>query len=67
MIYFTENTINCVCDSIRTMFRVFGMYNFAFLPKYERKFVRISALYTKEILTVFRSHFGRNDDFINSF
>ena len=72
----------------------------SFLPKYERKIVRISALqctevrffrwiyychtskstgketgktqnsavvYRAEILTIFRSYFGRNDDFINSF
>ena len=30
----------------------------SFLPKYERKIVKISAL---------RFYFGRNDDFINSF
>ena len=29
MIYFTAHTINCVCHSIRTMFRVLGIYNFA--------------------------------------
>ena len=28
MIYFTAHTINCVCHSIRTMFRVLGIYNF---------------------------------------
>ena len=28
MIYFTAHTFNCVCHSIRTMFRVLGMYNF---------------------------------------
>ena len=42
----------------------------SFLPKYEPKFVRISALeaqYRAEILTIFGSYFGRNDDFINSF
>ena len=44
----------------------------SFLPKYEQKIVRISALlsvvqYRAEILTIFRSYFGRNDDFINSF
>ena len=46
--------------------------NSSFLPKYERNIVRISALYTvphyrAEILTIFRSYFGRNDDFIISF
>ena len=25
---FTAHTINCVCHSIRSMFRVLGMYNF---------------------------------------
>ena len=44
----------------------------SFLPKYEQKIVKISALcseahYRAEILTIFRSYFGRNDDFINSF
>ena len=44
----------------------------SFLPKYEPKIVRISALYSvaqyrAEILTIFGSYFGRNDDFINSF
>ena len=44
-----------------------------FLPKYERNIVKISALYCTvphyraEILTIFCSYFGRNDDFINSF
>ena len=28
MIYFTAHTFKCVCHSIRTMFRVLGMYNF---------------------------------------
>jgi hypothetical protein len=27
MIYFTAHTINCMCHSIRTMFRVLGIYN----------------------------------------
>ena len=44
----------------------------SFLPIYEPKIVRISALlsvaqFRAEILTIFRSYFGRNDDFINSF
>ena len=26
--HFTTQTIKCVCHSIRTMFRVLGMYNF---------------------------------------
>ena len=43
----------------------------SFLPKCEPKIVRISALYSPhyraEILTIFGSCFGRNDDFINSF
>ena len=29
MIYFTAHTINCMCHSIRAMFRVLGVYNFA--------------------------------------
>ena len=29
MIYFTAHTFKCVCHSIRTMFRVLGIYNFA--------------------------------------
>ena len=39
----------------------------SFLPKYERKTVRISALscvVRAEIMTIFCSHFGRHDDFI---
>ena len=39
----------------------------SFNPKYEPKIVRISALHTTyraEILTIFGSYFGRNDDFI---
>jgi hypothetical protein len=44
----------------------------SFLPKIEQKIGRISALcsearYGAEILAIFCSHFGRNDDFINSF
>ena len=44
----------------------------SFLPKYEQKIVKISALcsealYRAEILTIFRSYFGRNNDFINLF
>ena len=39
----------------------------SFFPKYEPKIVRLSALYRAEILTVFGSYFGKNDDFINSF
>ena len=40
----------------------------SFLPKYEPNIVRISALfYLAEILTIFGSYFGRNDDFINAF
>ena len=26
---FSAHTINCVCNSIRSMFRVLGVYNFA--------------------------------------
>ena len=40
----------------------------SFLPKYEQKIVKISALTTQaEILTIFRLYFGRNDDCINLF
>ena len=41
----------------------------SFLPKYKQKIVKISALTTHraEILTIFRSYFGKNDDFISSF
>ena len=43
----------------------------SFLPKYEPKIVRISALYCATLqgrnLTIFGSYFGRNDDFINPF
>ena len=30
MIYFTAHTFKCVCHCRRAMFRVLGMYNFAF-------------------------------------
>ena len=36
MIYFTANKINSVCHSIRTIFRVLGIYNFV-LDLIERK------------------------------
>ena len=40
----------------------------SFLPKNERNIARISALtFRAEILAIFCSFFGRNDDFINSF
>ena len=43
----------------------------SFLPKYEPKIVRFLpcsvAQYRAEILTIFGSYFGRNDDFLNSF
>ena len=43
----------------------------SFLPKHEPNIVKISALYLPhyrvEILTIFVSYCGRNDDFINSF
>ena len=40
----------------------------SFLPKYEKKIVKISALLHKaEILTIFFSYFGRNDEVKNSF
>ena len=39
-----------------------------FLPKNERNIARISALNVRaEILAIFRSFFGKNDDFIISF
>ena len=31
MIYFTAHTLNCVCHSIRSMFRVLGVYNFGWM------------------------------------
>ena len=44
----------------------------SFLPKCEQNNVRIYALYCAtlyrvEVLTIFCSYFGKNDDFINSF
>ena len=40
----------------------------SFLPKNERNIARISALtFRAEILAIFCSFFGRNDDFINLF
>ena len=33
MIYFTAHTFKCVCHCRRAMFRVLGMYNFAFCLK----------------------------------
>ena len=31
-LHFTAHTINCVCHSIRSMFRVLGIYNFVDTP-----------------------------------
>ena len=31
---YSEHTINCVCHSIKSMFRVLGMYNFALSMKF---------------------------------
>ena len=40
----------------------------SFLPKYQQKVVRIvDCVVRAEILTIFCSYFGRNDDFINPF
>ena len=39
-IHFTAHTIECVCHSIRPMFGVLGLYNFAFgskINEFERK------------------------------
>ena len=36
---FSANTINCVCHSIRSMFRVLGMYNFGSGINYEIGFI----------------------------
>ena len=42
--------------------------NSLFLPKYEQKLSRFLPWVLKaEILTIFGSYFGRNDDFLNSF
>jgi hypothetical protein len=30
---FSAHTLNCVCHSIRSMFRVLGIYNFGVIPK----------------------------------
>ena len=53
--------------------RRFGKYSFqneymksSFLPKYEPKTGTVPH-YKAEILTIFGSYFGRNNDFINSF
>ena len=36
---FSAHTINCVCHSIRSMFRVLGMYNFGAIPKNEQPLI----------------------------
>ena len=33
---FSAHTINCVCHSIRSMFRVLGMYNFGWQPNFQK-------------------------------
>ena len=38
MIHFTAHTLNCVCHSIRSMFIVLGMYNFALDPEIDKSF-----------------------------
>ena len=35
---FSANTINCVCHSMRSMFRVFDIHNFATLPLHRDAF-----------------------------
>ena len=43
MIYFTAHTFDCVSHSIRTIFRVLGVYNFGFrftVHKEKDKFVK---------------------------
>ena len=39
MIYFTAHTFKCVCHCRRAMFRVLGMYNFAFDAEVAKKFL----------------------------
>ena len=38
MIYFTAHTFKCVCHCRRAMFRVLGMYNFAFSLEFQKSF-----------------------------
>jgi hypothetical protein len=38
MIYFTAHTLKCVCHCRRVMFRVLGMYNFAFNQNWNSHF-----------------------------
>jgi hypothetical protein len=42
MIYFTAHTIKYVCQSIRAMFRVLGVYNFAWVSKNPNFFSQIN-------------------------
>ena len=43
---FSAQTINWVCHSIRSMFRVLGIYNFGLLPTYRIDFKTTPALHT---------------------
>ena len=56
MIYFTAHTFKCVCHCRRAMFRVLGMYNFAFSLEFQ-KFFLISAL-EPFFLTLGQNNFG---------
>ena len=41
---FSAHTINCMCHSIRSMFRVLGVYNFAFDQEFVKEIVNCQAL-----------------------
>ena len=46
MIYFTAHTFNCVCHSIRTMFRVLGVYNFGWrgsILRFRQKIIKVGS------------------------
>ena len=48
---FSAHTINCVCHSLRSMFRVLGVYNFAFSPNTLR-FIRFVSSFGAQLLSV---------------
>ena len=59
---------SCILKIKCLKFEVIFRMKSSFLPKYEQKMSRfLPSLHKAEILTIFRSYFGRNDDFINSF
>ena len=40
----SKNTINCVCQSIRSIYRVLGIYDFAQIKEYSKRFVLCTSI-----------------------